>query len=312
MLFTYAVGCRLFLELGPLKVNGGAVTINPYSWHYAANMLFIDQPVGTGLSFTKTGSYPHNDNEINTHFYRFLEEFFKMHPRYTISGSAANAPLLQTRPLYMTGESHAGHYIPFMASMIVEQNKINAQKKSSSLLHVDLKGIALGNPWTDPFTQYDVSDFMHGLGVITHGQRNHMKEVEKGCQSSLKKGKYSDKRCFDLLDDLIAASGTNKKMSMYDARKYVSGQSEFPPGKQHVEAYLNRPDVRHAIHATATPQRYVECADPPYFALSKQDGKGATEPLVAVLNDESAVNVLIYSGQYDIICNHLGNEKMIG
>ena len=293
-----------------MRVNGDKVTINPHSWHNAANMLFIDQPVGTGLSYTKSSSYPHNDNEINVHFYRFLEEFFRMHPRYITSGS--NAPLMQTRPLYMTGESHAGHYIPFMAAMILKQNKDNAKKKSSSLFHIDLKGIALGNPWTDPFIQYDVSDFMHGLGVITHGQRNHMKEVERGCQASLKQGKYSDRRCFDLLDDLIAASGSKKKMSMYDARKYVSGQGEFPPGKQQVEGYLNRPEVRLAIHTTETPQRFTECADPPFFALAKQDGKGATAPLVAVLDDESGVNVLVYSGQYDIICNHLGNEKMIG
>jgi carboxypeptidase C (cathepsin A) len=36
----------LFLELGPFKINGNSIVINPYSWHNSANLLFIDQPVG--------------------------------------------------------------------------------------------------------------------------------------------------------------------------------------------------------------------------------------------------------------------------
>jgi carboxypeptidase C (cathepsin A) len=53
----------------------------------------------------------------------------------------------------------------------------------------------------------------------------------------------------------------------------------------------------------------VECADPPYYALVHQDGKAATAELAAVLNAD--VRVLVYTGQYDIICNHLGVEKML-
>ena len=45
----------LFLELGPLRLYGehrDKIKLNPDSWHNAANMLFIDQPVGTGLAYT--------------------------------------------------------------------------------------------------------------------------------------------------------------------------------------------------------------------------------------------------------------------
>jgi len=44
----------LFIELGPFKMNkDGSISLNEYSWNNFANLLFIDQPVGTGLSFTK-------------------------------------------------------------------------------------------------------------------------------------------------------------------------------------------------------------------------------------------------------------------
>jgi len=89
----------------------------------------------------------------------------------------------------------------------------------------------------------------------------------------------------------------------------TSRSSTYPPGHEEVERYLNRKDVRQALHATATPHAYKECADPPYYALAHQDGKPAVEELTYVLNSNK--RVLLFSGQFDIICNHLGTEKML-
>ena len=67
----------LFLENGPIQwtlVNGSNLMLqqNPYSWHNApAYTLYIDQPVGTGLSFTTNRDYPTNDEGVNNDFYFF-------------------------------------------------------------------------------------------------------------------------------------------------------------------------------------------------------------------------------------------------
>lgn len=34
------------------------------SWHKAANVMYVDQPVGTGLSFTTKDNYADNDLEV--------------------------------------------------------------------------------------------------------------------------------------------------------------------------------------------------------------------------------------------------------
>lgn len=83
----------------------------------------------------------------------------------------------------------------------------------------------------------------------------------------------------------------------------------FLIGHNAIESYLNRADVRVAIHAVNCPHHFVECSDPPYNALSHQDGKGVTDELIYILQEN--VRVMIYAGQFDLICNHLGIEKLL-
>ena len=45
----------LFQEMGPCSIDAnGEVVNNPYSWTNASNLLFIDQPVQTGFSYSRT------------------------------------------------------------------------------------------------------------------------------------------------------------------------------------------------------------------------------------------------------------------
>jgi carboxypeptidase D len=251
--------------------------------------------------------YASSDEAINNHFYLFLMKFFNLHERYTtvINGEK------HSRQFFMAGESHAGHYIPSMAAYIHKKNDEITKLNRFDSIKINVGGIALGNPWTDPYNQYDVSDFAHGMGLITEGQKNRLKEVSRECKQQLKLGNYNQKSCFSLLDDVVdstSLTGTHKVL-MYDSRRFVHSTSVFPPGHDALEKYLNRADVKAAIHATNNPHRYVECADPPYLALSHQDGKGVTAELIDVLN--RGTRVLLYSGQYDIICNHIGSERML-
>lgn len=112
-----------------------------------------------------------------------------------------------------------------------------------------------------------------------------------------------------MLDKIIDSSSVsgNMKVLMYDSRKYVTHTGVFPPGHGAVENYLNRADVKASIHSTSVPHKFKECTDPPYYALSHQDGKGVLKELQIIL--EKGLRVLVFAGQYDIICNHLGVEK---
>jgi hypothetical protein len=62
-----------------------------------------------------------------------------------------------------------------MAKYILQRNAEAALHPARGGLVVRIDGLAIGNGWIDPFHQYDVSDYMHGQGLISDGQRHTMK-----------------------------------------------------------------------------------------------------------------------------------------
>lgn len=71
------------MEIGPYRVKeGGNLEYNPGSWDEFANLLFVDNPVGTGFSFVDTDSYLHELKEMADNFVTFLEKWFTMFPEY--------------------------------------------------------------------------------------------------------------------------------------------------------------------------------------------------------------------------------------
>ena len=57
--------------------------LNRYSWNRNASLLYIDNPVGTGFSFTdhKSG-YPNFVNQSSDDLFRALQQFFQMFDEY--------------------------------------------------------------------------------------------------------------------------------------------------------------------------------------------------------------------------------------
>ncbi|MED6116795.1 Protein cbp3, mitochondrial, partial [Stylosanthes scabra] len=101
----------------------------------ASNILFVDQPTGTGFSYTSDDSdIRHDENGVSNDLYDFLQAFFnKEHSEFV------------NNDFYITGESYAGHYIPAFASPVHQGNK------KQEGIHINLKPlkavIAVCPPW---------------------------------------------------------------------------------------------------------------------------------------------------------------------
>ncbi len=71
------------MEVGPYRVKDKEhLEFNPGSWHEFANLLFVDNPVGTGFSYVDTDSYLHDLPQMAEQFVTFLEKFFELFPEY--------------------------------------------------------------------------------------------------------------------------------------------------------------------------------------------------------------------------------------
>lgn len=298
----------LWIELGPFKLTDDLqVHVNHHSWFQLGHLLFIDQPVGTGLSYTNNkNGYAKNDETINKHFVEFLKGFFEIH--YHFLRKHSDKDFSKSIPIYFAGESHAGHYIATIVDELLKQN-LFLYLKNDTKVKLDLKGIALGNPWIDPYNQYNPSSYAKDYGMISPLVKNKLAEQEKSCQNLLDRGVLYSSTCTSLLDKVIQSSTKPSRPIMYDIRKSSANPSFYPPGHQLVEKYLNQNDVKAALHVSHLPHTYKECEDPPYFALSHQDGKGVTKEIINILN--SGIRVLFYAGQYDLICNYQNLNKVL-
>jgi carboxypeptidase D len=71
------------MEIGPYRLKDNATLVmNDGSWHEFANLLFVDNPVGTGFSYVNTDSYVRELDEMAAQFMVFLEKWFTLFPEY--------------------------------------------------------------------------------------------------------------------------------------------------------------------------------------------------------------------------------------
>ena len=71
------------MEVGPYRLSDNEhLTYNDGAWDEFANMLFIDNPIGTGFSYVDTDSYDHELKQMADHMVVFLQKFFALFPEY--------------------------------------------------------------------------------------------------------------------------------------------------------------------------------------------------------------------------------------
>lgn len=237
----------------------------------------------------------------------FMDKFFSIFPQYL------------SDDLYIAGESYAGTYIPYIADAILSRNK----NESSTATKYPLKGIMLGNGWIDPVRQYlAYAPFAYKHGLITDGtpEAKRVDEQVTKCMNELNNGVHiTVDTCEEILDIILEVSQDKSQKdgktcrNMYDMRKFDSFPScgsNWPDDLQYVTPYLRTDEVKTALHISPKDKAgWSECSGAVSRAFQANKSKPTIDMLPSILEQ---IPVLMFNGDQDLICNHLGNEDLIG
>lgn len=287
----------LLFENGPAIVQSDlSLKRNPWSWNNKANVIYLDQPVNAGYSYSQNSVS--TTTAASKDVYAFLSLFFHSFPKY------------QKTEFHIAGESYGGHYIPVFASDILRaQNRI-----------FNLTSVLIGNGLTDPLTQYAYYEPMAcGDGgvdsVLSSFSCMLMRSSLPSCTGAIQ-------RCYNNPQDTDACSWASQLCQMtqmqafqrtglnvYDMRRQCEQTASglCYTQMEAVAGYLNQDKVKAAIGANPSID-YQSCNNKINGMFNAAgDWMQPYHLRVAELLN-SNIPVLIYAGDKDFICNWLGNQ----
>lgn len=315
----------LFVELGPYYLNQDSlddpkynltgipqVQRNPHSWTKIANVIAVNNPPPIGFSYCEGGSGTNtgpagdgyscgswNDSSVARANHVFLKNLF-----------TKDFPEFAANPLFITGESYAGVYVPTIVREILADPG-----------PLSLRGFAVGDgcmgtevlcgagdPDSGPY--YKV-EFLHGHGQVS--QRSY-RGIRRECpEAVLRSGKGMSAACVDALAVMDAALGGYFDYSLYDdciydesfrrrldssegLKSYRGGLNDYACPSSAMSLWLNREDVRAALNIQ--PDNKFNSAD---------NGVGmnytSTEPNVLPIYEHARsktdLRILVYNGDTD-------------
>ncbi|KAF2715775.1 carboxypeptidase Y-like protein A [Pleomassaria siparia CBS 279.74] len=282
----------LFMELGPSSITkAGKVKFNDFAWNANASVIFLDQPVNVGFSYS--GGQVTNTVAAGKDVYALLTLFFKQFPEYA------------EQSFHISGESYAGHYIPVFASEILSHKKRN----------INLQSVLIGNGLTDGLTQYEYYKPMAcGEGgwpaVLDESSCQSMENAYPRC-AGLIESCYSSESVWSCVPASIycnnAMIGPYQRtgQNVYDVRRPCGDNQLCYDEIDWISSYLNQKDVMKAVGAEVS--SYDSCNfDINRNFLMQGDWMKPFHRVVPALLEQ--IPVLIYAGDADYICNWLGNK----
>lgn len=183
-----------------------------------------------------------------------------------------------------------------------------------------MKGLLIGNGWISPADQYPAYlQFAYKEGLVDKGGElsSRLESLQSTCFAQLSAPGGTDKvninDCEKILTDMLTLTTDSAKQctNMYDVRlRDESCGREWPPDLHYMTPYLRRPDVATALNLNHDKTTgWQECAN----AVSQSFRADHSLPSIRLLPEliESGIPILLFSGDKDLICNHLGTEQLI-
>ena len=305
-----STGYGNFDEMGPLDTN-----LNPRNttWVKLANVLYLDQPVGTGFSYADSPDVFTTDNaQIADDMVRFLQQWLKLYPNF------------KTQPFYVFCESYGGKMTTGLATAL-----LTAIDNAS--IQLDFRGVALGDSWIDgvDFT-LAWAPYLQQLSLLTPPEAKAIYATALETQAAAQAGEWEKAtQLWGTVEDEIEAQAGGVSFYNFLQMAPAPSAASVPLYRQHTQW--------RAPHLASLAARHLDvfAADPLYTLMngpirkklgiipsnvtwSGQAGQvfqslsgDFMKPVWAEVDALIAggrINVTVYEGQLDVICLTAGAE----
>ncbi|UKZ94397.1 uncharacterized protein TrAFT101_009269 [Trichoderma asperellum] len=304
-------GCSSMLailqENGPFSWQPGTLkpTPNPFSWHLLSNVVWIDQPVGTGYS--KGEPSIKDEDELAEQFMGFWRNFvdtFGMHGW----------------KVYIAGESYAGMYGPYISSHFIDAKDPEYYNMRGLLVYdgVMFDSIAQSsipilpfiNRYQDilPFDDLQLSKFrgIHEDCGFTDYFDKYLVFPPSGIQPGLIPG-ANNETCSNLWDTVRnmawMANPCFNTYNIIDYCPFVNSVGANPVNNTNGSVpYFDRREVKIAIHASPSTD-WVPCATKSVFLTNDSKEQSSVPPGLKQLPNviDTTQNVILAAGGVDIL-----------
>lgn len=247
----------LFMELGPCTVNDGGKSAreNPNSWIEAANVFFLDQPIGVGFSYSTNESDIHGGTfAASEDIYAFMRLWYTAFPE------------AKSLPFSIAGESYGGHYIPVFAEHIVAMNSIAGPDEQ-----IPLESVLIGNgifaDTVQTTSYYDIPcTNVTGIGPLFNSS------VCEKMSAAVPRCEYLLKACDEYPDPIICAASLEfcgealsrpyfeSGLNYYDVSKPCEGYLCYPI-MDSITTFLRTEAVRTVLGVSKEAPRFQGCSN---------------------------------------------------
>ncbi|KAF2672312.1 alpha/beta-hydrolase [Microthyrium microscopicum] len=273
---------------------------NPYAWTNLTNMLWVEHPIGVG--FNKGTPTATTEEQVSSDFVGFLKNF------ETTFG-------IENYKIYVTGESYAGRYVPYVSAAVLNQKDKNYFDLGGSMMYDPCIGqydTVQEDTVVVPFIKANQQFFPFSASQMSSLEKSH-----KSCGYDTYIDTYlqfpppkkqpaiaaSKSGCGLFNTAYNEISNINECFNVYD----VNQTCPTPVDQLGDNPYFNRADVKAAFHAPST-TTWTECSNNNVFVGGygrgpEGEGDLSADSIQKVLPQvlEATNRVIVGNGDYDMI-----------
>ncbi|XP_031174041.1 retinoid-inducible serine carboxypeptidase [Sander lucioperca] len=292
-----------FEEIGPLNRD---LEPRKTSWVQAASVLFVDNPVGTGFSYTdRPDGYATDVATVASDMLVLLQHFFKKMSEF------------QSNPFYIFSESYGGK---MAAAISLELTKAIAQ----GTVKCNFAGVALGDSWISPLDSVMTwGPYLYTTSLLDDYGLADVSSAAEAVKQAVEQQQFQKATELWSVAETVVEQNTNgvnfyNILTQDSDEKRTSVAGDFialqthrhirPLHSQSLSELMNGP-IRKKLGIIPQNVTWGGQADNVFSYMAGD----FMRPVVDIVDQllTAGVNVTIYNGQLDLIVDTIGQELWV-